>query len=151
MAAVAMSGNDSVTINNTILTDLADGDAVLLEFPNEIASVKIGKNGNAIYGFNTTGQMAEVKLRIVRGSPDDKFLQSLLTQQQNSFQSFVLMIGEFVKIIGHGDGSITNDTYIVSGGVFSKQVAAKSNVEGDATQSVSEYTIRFSNSPRALT
>ena len=37
MATVAMSGNDTISINNTILTDLADGDCVLLEYPTEIA------------------------------------------------------------------------------------------------------------------
>lgn len=151
MAAVALSGADTITINNTILADLADGDAVMLEFPNEIASVKTGKNGNAIYGLNESGKQADVKIRLVRGSADDKFLNSLLVQQQLNFAGTILMIGEFVKVIGHGDGSLTQDTYIMSGGVFTKQVLAKSNVEGDSAQSVSEYTIRFSNSPRALT
>lgn len=151
MAAVALSGNDTVSINNTILADLADGDYCVLEFPNEIMTVKIGKNGNAIYGFNATGQMAEVKLRIIRGSADDKLLQSLITQQNTSPQTFPLMIGEFVKLIGDGTGNVTNDTYILSGGVFIKQVIAKSNAEGDSAQSVSEYMLRFSAAPRALT
>lgn len=153
MSTVAMSGNDAISINNTILTDLADGDCVVLSFPNEIASVKIGKNGNAIYGLNTTGQMSEVKIRVIRGSADDKLLNNLLTQQQLNFSGFTLMIGEFVKLVGDGKGNVQNDTYIMSGGVFSKAVEAKTNVEGDALQSVSEYMIRFANNPaiRAIT
>lgn len=151
MAAVAMSGNDSVMINNTVLSDLADGDCISLELPNEIASLKVGKNGNTIYGLNETGKQAEVKLRVIRGSADDKFLNSLLIQQQANFAGFTLMIGEFIKILGDGSGNITNDVYILSGGVFMKAVAGKSNVEGDAAQSVAEYSIRFSNAPRALT
>jgi len=153
MASVAMSGNDTIQINNQVLTDLADGDCVVLSFPNEIASVKIGKNGNAIYGLNTTGQMSEVKIRVIRGSADDKFLNNLLTQQQLNFSGFPVMIGEFVKLIGDGAGNVQNDTYIMSGGVFAKAVEAKTNVEGDALQSVSEYMIRFANNPaiRALT
>jgi len=153
MATVAMSGNDTISINNTVLTDLADGDCVMLTFPNEIASVKIGKNGNAIYGLNTTGQMSEVKIRLIRGSADDKFMNNLLTQQQLNFAGFALMIGEFVKLIGNGQGNIQNDTYIMSGGIFLKPVEAKTNVEGDALQSVSEYTLRFANNPaiRAIT
>lgn len=151
MATVALSGNDTITINNTILTDLADGDCVVLTFPNEIATLKVGKNGNTIYGLNETGKQAEVKIRLIRGSADDKFLNSLLTQQQANFAGFVPMLGEFVKLIGDGKGAIINDTYILSGGVFNKQVEGKSNVEGDATQSVSEYMLRFSGSPRAIT
>jgi hypothetical protein len=148
-----MSGNDSITINNTVITDLADGDCVTLEFPNEIATVKIGKNGNAIYGQNQMGNMSEVKIRVIRGSADDKFLNSLEVQQNtgNNFPSTVLMIGEFVKLVGDGQGNVTNDTYIMSGGVFHKLIAAKSNVEGDATQSVSEYNIRFAAAVRAIT
>jgi hypothetical protein len=153
MAAIALSGNDSVSINNSVLADLADGDCVTLEFPNEIATVKIGKNGNAIYGQNQTGNMAEVKIRVIRGSADDKFLNNLELQQNtgNNFPSTVLMIGEFIKIMGDGQGNITHDIYIMAGGVFHKLNAAKSNVEGDATQSVTEYMIRFASAVRALT
>ena len=151
MATVAMSGSDSIQINNTILTDLADGDCIVLEFPNEIASVKTGKNGNAIYGLNESGKQATVRIRLIRGSADDKFMNNLLAQQQANFAGTVLLIGEFAKLIGDGKGNITNDIYITSGGVFTKQVMGKTNVEGDSTQSVAEYEIRFSNSPRALT
>lgn len=151
MAAVAMSGADSFSLNNTILADLADGDCVTVEFPNEIMQVKKGKNGNTIYGFNAQGQIADVKIRLVRGSADDQFLNSLITQQNANPAGFVLMIGEFIKILGDGAGNITNDIYVFAGGVFTKQVMGKSNVEGDATQSVSEYTIRFSSAPRAIT
>lgn len=151
MATIALSGSDSVTINNTVLTDLADGDCVTLEYPNEIASVKTGKNGNSIYGLNESGKQATMKLRVIRGSADDKFLNNLLAQQQANFAGTVLIIGEFVKLLGDGKGNVSNDTYITSGGVFTKQVMAKTNVEGDATQSVAEYELRFSNAPRIIT
>lgn len=151
MATVALSGNDVININNTVLADLADGDCVVLDFPTEIASVKTGKNGNSIYGLNETGKQAEVKVRVIRGSSDDKFLSNLLSQQQANFAGTVLMIGQFVKLIGDGKGNITNDTYIMSGGVFIKQVMGKTNVEGQPEQSVAEYTLRFSNAPRTLT
>lgn len=151
MATIALSGADTVKINNTVLADLADGDCVMLTFPSEIATLKVGKNGNTIYGLNETGKQAEVKIRLIRGSADDKFLNSLLAQQQSNFSGTVLMIGEFIKSLGDGQGHITSDTYILSGGVFAKQVEAKTNVEGDAAQSVAEYTLRFSGSPRVLT
>lgn len=151
MATIALSGADTVKINNTVLADLADGDCVMLTFPSEIATLKVGKNGNTIYGLNETGKQAEVKIRLIRGSADDKFMNSLLAQQQANFSGTVLMIGEFIKALGDGQGNITSDTYILSGGIFAKQVEAKTNVEGDAAQSVAEYTLRFSGSPRVLT
>lgn len=151
MAFVAMSGNDTITINDYLLTGMADGNTVELTFPNEIASVKTGKNGNSIYGFNTTGQQADVKIRVLRNSADDKFLQRLLNLQNLNFAGFPLVIANFIKKIGDGAGNIASDTYVLSGGVFTKGVDGKSNVEGDTEQSVAIYTLKFANAPRALT
>lgn len=150
MAAVSMSGSDTIQINNRILTDLADQNVVELTMPNNIAEVKTGKNGNSIYALNTTGQNCEAKIRVIRGGSDDKYMNNLLIQQQSNFSSFVLLTGQFIKKVGDGQGNITSDTYNLTGGIFLKQVEAKSNVEGDTEQSLSVYTIKFANSPRAI-
>lgn len=151
MSAIALSGSDTININNQVLVDLADGNCVELTFPNDIASVKTGKNGNSIYGLNESGKQCEVKLRVLRGSADDKYLNNLLAQQQANFAGTILMIGQFIKKIGDGQGNITSDTYIMSGGVFTKIPEAKTNVEGESEQSISIYTLKFSNAPRVLT
>lgn len=151
MSTVALSGSDTVMIQNRILADLADQNCVELSFPNDIASVKTGKNGNSIYGLNETGNQAEVKIRLVRGSADDKFMNGLLAQQAANFAGMVLLFGSFIKKLGDGLGNITSDTYIMSGGVFTKRVEGKMNVDGDSEQSVAIYTIKFSNAPRVLT
>lgn len=151
MSTIAMSGSDTITINNRVLADLADGNCVEMTFPNDIASVKTGKNGNSIYGLNETGKQSEVKIRLIRGSADDKFLLGLMAQQQSNFAGFALMIGNFIKKIGDGAGNISSDQYIMSGGVFTKQIEAKTNVEGESEQSVAVYTLKFSNAPRIIT
>jgi len=151
MGTVAMSGSDTININGQVLTGLADGNCVELTYPNEIANVKTGKDGNSIYGFNASGKQCEVKLRIIRGSSDDKFLNNLLSQQQGNFAGTVLLTGEFIKKLGDGAGNITSDTYIMSGGIFAKQIEGKSNVEGETEQSIAMYSLKFSNSPRVLT
>lgn len=151
MGSVALSGSDTISLNNHVFADLADGNCVELTFPNDIANVKTGKNGNSIYGLNESGKQCEVKMRILRASTDDKFLNNLLSQQQNNFAGAVLLIGTFVKKIGDGQGNITSDTYVMSGGVFTKQVEGKTNVEGETEQSIATYTVKFSNAPRAIT
>lgn len=148
---VSLTGDDTLIINDVNLTGLADGDCAVLDFPNELATVKTGKNGNSIFAFNETGKNCTVTLRVNRGGASDKFLNNLLNLQNQSRHLFSLMIGEFVKKIGSGDGEFTSDTYILSGGVFSKMVPGKSNAEGDTEQAVSIYTLKFSNAPRALT
>ncbi len=151
MSAVALSGNDTIVINGRPLADLATGDVVTLDYPSEIMGVKTGKNGNSIFALNETGKQADVMVKVIRGSSDDKFLLNLLTQQQANPAGFPLMIGQFTKQIGDGAGNISNDIYILSGGVFIKQIPAKANVEGDVAQSESEYRLKFSNAPRAIT
>jgi hypothetical protein len=151
MASVTLSGSDTVTINNQLITGFADGNCVELTFPTDIANVKTGKNGNAIYGLNESGKQCEVKMRLLRGCSDDRFLNNLLIQQQSNFSGTVLLIGEFTKRLGDGKGNVTSDIYILSGGIFQKQVEAKTNVEGEVEQSVSIYMLKFSNAPRAIT
>lgn len=151
MSVIALSGQDTINIQNQVLTGLADQNCVELTYPNDIANVKTGKNGNSIYGFNESGKQCEAKIRIIRGCPDDKFLLNLLSQQQANFSGTVLLVAQFIKKIGDGQGNITSDTFIMSGGIFTKQPEAKMNVDGETEQSVTIYTIRFSNAPRVLT
>lgn len=151
MPSVALSGADTLSINNHVFSDFGDATVAELTFPNDIANVKTGKNGNSIYGLNEQGRQADLVIRVLRGSTDDRFLTNLLNQQQNNFAGFPLMIGELVKKIGDGAGNITSDTYILSGGVFTKQVEVKTNVDGETDQSIAVWTLKFSNAPRAIT
>lgn len=150
MNGISMTGNDTLQINGTVLTDFADDNCAELTFPNDIANVKTGKNGNAIYGQNQTGNQAELKLRIVRGSADDSFLNNLLAQQLANFAGFALLVGEFIKNVGNGAGAVNPDTYILSGGVFTKIPEVKTNVSGETEQSVTIYTMRFATAPRVI-
>jgi hypothetical protein len=148
--SVSLTGADTIKINNRIFSDLADGDCAVLTYPNELATVKTGKDGNSIYAFNQTGQNCDLVLRVLRGSSDDKFLLNLLNNMKKDFSRFILMTGEFIKRVGDGTGSVSNDTYLTTGGIFNKNVDAKNNVEGDTEQSVSIYTLRFSNGDRSI-
>jgi len=148
--SVALTGDDTIKINDRILADLADKDCGVLDPPNELASVKVGKNGNALFALNQQGNIADLVIRVVRGSADDKYLNNLLNIQKNNFSGFVLMDLDFIKKVGDGKGNIAGDTYIGSGGIFTKNVPAKNNQEGDTDQSASEYRIRFSKCIRLI-
>lgn len=150
MTTVAMSGSDTVILNNRTLTDFAAGNVAELTLPNEIAKVKVGKNGNTIYGLDFSGLIVDFKLLLIRGSGDDQFLNNLLTSQTLNFAGFPLMIGQFIKYIGDGTGKITADIYNMAGGIFVKQVPARTNSEGEPEQSLSEYTLKFSNNGIAV-
>ena len=115
MASFAITGRDTLTINDRVLTDLADGDVSVLTFPNDITSVRTGKNGNTLFNMNQTGNNCDLVLRVVRGSDDDKFFNSLLVKMKSDLPAFELMDGSFIKKVGDGSGNITNDTYALAG------------------------------------
>lgn len=148
--SVALTGNDTTIINLRILADLATGDCVNLEFPNDLVDAKTGKNGNTIYAFNATGLVVNATIRLIRGSADDKFMNALNAQFLNDPPSFVLIAGEFVKRVGDGQGNINSDIYQLNGGVISKMPQGKENVEGDTEQAVTIWLIKFANSARSL-
>jgi hypothetical protein len=151
MAKIALTGADTATINNYPISDLADGNCIELSFPNPIANVKTVKRGNAIFGFNASGVQAEVKLRLIRGGNDDKFLMNLLAQQNGNFAGTVLLTGTFIKKLGDGLGNITSDTYVLAAGIFEKIPEGKSNVEGETEQSVAMYSMKFASAVRVIT
>lgn len=158
-ASVTLSGNDTVIINGRTFTNLADGTVAKLSFPNKLATAKIGKNGNAIIAQNQTGKLAELELRVLRASPDDRFLNGLLNAQVSNFAGFPLLVGEVTKVMGDGGSptappALVSDSYSLSGGYFSKLVEVQENVEGDTNQQVSVWNIEFVGSlttvPRSI-
>jgi len=150
MTQKSLTGKDTIIINERVLVDFADGDVVNLSFPNELMAVKTGKNGNSIYAYNESGKQVDVELRVLTGSDDDKFLNSLLRKMKQDPALFILLTGEFVKRVGDGSGNINNIKYTMDGGVFSQDVDSKENVEGDTEQAIAIYRLKFTNAPRSI-
>lgn len=150
MNVVSLTGNDTLVIAGRNITDVADVDWALITFENELANLKRGKNGNILYAENSMGLTGTMDLRLIRGSDDDKFMDTLLNEQLQDFASFRLLDGEFTKRVGDGFGNITPDTGQLRGGIFKRNVDSKSNAEGDTEQSVSVYRMEFGEVTRAL-
>lgn len=141
---ISLSGSDTIQINGRILNDLADGDCVMISFPNDIAVVKASKNGNTIYAKDEKGRQADVTIRILLASSDDKFLTSLLQLMNQDFSAFPPMTAMFSKRVGDGQ-VISTKVYAATGGVIKKQPDAKTSSEGDTEQSVAVWALTFGN------
>jgi len=150
MSQLSLTGKDVLKINNRLLNDLADGDCVHITLPNDSVAVKIGKEGNAVYALNEQGRQTNVEIRALRGGATDKQLNSLYAAQLADFASTILINAEFIKRIGDGAGGVTNDTYIMGGGVIPKLPEATSNAEGNTDQSLAIWSIIFTNRQRAI-
>ena len=155
MAGVSLTGGDTFAFFRAgtplIIDDFADGDNVMLEYPNNSVEVTPGKNGNVLYALNSTGVLVNVTLRILRGSTTDKFLNSRLAEYLIDPSAFILLDAEFIKRVGDGQGTITADTYRINGGVVRKPPSVKENVGGDTEQAVTIWEMTFGSSQRALT
>lgn len=149
--SVSMNGNDTVILDTRIMKDFGDGDTTVLTFPNNVVEAKRGKNGNVLFALNSTGKVANVVIRVLLGSDDDKYMNSRLQEYLNDPASFILFTGEFIKRSGDGEGNVTNIVYQLSAGAIQKMVEGKENVEGDTEQAIAIYTMVFANSDRALT
>ncbi len=151
MSKISVTGSDVIQIGGRNIADTADGDVGVLDFPNNVVEGKTGKNGNTTFAYNSTGLSATLTLRLLRGSADDKYLNSELALFLSDPPSYAFLRGEFVKRIGDGEGETTNDVYSLNGGVIQKQPNTKDNVEGDTEAAITEWSIFFSNTARSLT
>ncbi len=112
--------------------------------------MKTGKNGNSIFAFNNQGVQCDLKLRVLRASDDDNFLNDLVQLAKQNPAGFELLDGQLVKRVGDGQGNISNDSYLLGGGVPTRQVPAQSDADGGTEQSVAVYEFKFTNANRAI-
>ena len=151
MSVLAVTGRDTIIINDRVIADFADADNAALTFPNDLMMGKTGKNGNAIITMNHAGRISELTLRLIRGSDDDKFLNDLQVGNQNNFPNMSVITGSLVKNIEDGAGAVSSDTYTMKRGFFRKpHPDSKENADGDVEQGVSIYTITFLDCDRSI-
>ena len=149
MTTFTITGDDTLTLAGRVLNDLADADNVSVVFPNNRVESKTGKNENTIFARNMTGNNADVTIRVIRGSSDDRFLQGKIATSDKDFAATVLLDGGFVKRLGDGQGNVILDTYTMLGGMNMKRIDAKDNSDGDTEQGVAVYNLRFAKVVRS--
>lgn len=150
MGIYALTGADSLILNDRVLNDFTDGSTIEIAYQNDRVGVSTGKNGNTIFAENKQGDNAILTIRVIRGSGDDNFLNGLSVQQKRDLPSFTLMNGAFTKRIGDGAGKITFDNYVLLGGAFQRYPDAQENSTGDTEQGTVVYQIIFAQAQRAL-
>lgn len=150
MATYTVTGDDTLTLFDRVFVDIADGDTSTVTAPNDLVTMKTGKNGNTVYSRNAQGKNAEVVIRLIKGSSDDEFMQSQLDSQERDFPSFTLASGSFVKRLGDGLGNVKLEKYQMQGGVIRRIPDSKENVDGDTEQAVTSYQLMFANGGRSI-
>lgn len=150
MSTVTVTSADTLVLNGRVFNDFGTDDVTAVSFPNDLITLKTGKNGNTIYAKNEPGQNATAVLRLMRGSSDDQYMQAIIQASLKDFPSLQLLSGSFVKRLGDGLGNVVSDVYALAGGVISKNVEGKENVSGDVVQAESIYNIKFASAVRVI-
>lgn len=140
MGATAITGKDTLTLNGHVFHDFADGDCGKLVYDEDLTKLKVGKDGNAVFGQNQQGRAATLTMRMILGGADDKYLNGLLASYLSSPSDYVLDLGSLFKRVGDGAGNTASVVYQLIGGVPKKQPEVKINTDGDPEQAVSEWT-----------
>lgn len=150
MATYNLTSDGTLTLYDRVFNDFADDDISAITFPNDLVTVKTGKNRNTIYSKNEPGNNATAVVRLIRGSSDDRFMQTKISQMKADFVGTELMFGEFAMRLGDGEGNVIRDVYTLKGGIVTRQIDGKENVSGDTAQGVSIYNIMFADVERSI-
>jgi len=148
--AVSLTGKDVIVINGRVFKNFADATLAALTFDGELMIVKASKDGNTIYALNEQGRVSTLSLRLLLGSSDDKYLNSLLASMKSDPAGFILMVGSFTKRVGDGAGNSNLVVYQCVGGAFTKNPGASSDATGNTDQSVVVWDIKFGSADRAV-
>lgn len=151
LGVVNITSNDTLLLNGIVngvmvqqlFTTLSNKSTVVIEPPNDLVNVDIGKNGNAIFANIRKGELGDMELRPLMANVDHVFLNAQLAQWRANSAAYVLMNGSFTKVFGDGLGNIKRFAYTLNGGVVRRNVRAEENVEGEVDQAVAAFKLTF--------
>lgn len=154
-----VTGNDIIQLGLsadglTTVTSFADGDYARVSFPNDIMNFVIGKNRNMLASYNAMGTLAEMELRLLRGSKEDKFLQDCFPTFASDQLNFSFIFAKIIKNLGVSNegasASSISETYALNNGIISKAPEIISNVSGSTDQGVVVWQVRFAEFTRTV-
>lgn len=155
-----VTGNDIIQLGLsasglTTVTSFADGDYARVTFPNDIMNFTIGKNRNMLAAYNAMGTLAELELRLLRGSKEDKFLQDQFPTFASDELSFSFIFAKVIKNLGTSIGGTSGEVaiseiYTLNNGIISKAPEIVSNVSGSTDQGVVVWQVRFAEFTRTV-
>jgi hypothetical protein len=150
MPATVITGKDTLVLNGHVFHQLADGDCGKIVYDEDLTKLKVGKDGNAVFGQNQGGRAGTLTIRVLIGSADDKYLNGLDASYLSDSSGYVLDIGSLFKNLGDGGGNRNSVVYQLVGGAPKRQPEGKINADGDPNQSVTEWTWIFAQVARSI-
>jgi hypothetical protein len=143
-------GKPVFTLDGRVLADFADGDYITADMPEDISAMKVSKNGNTIVVLKESGRMVAIKVRLLKASSDDKFINSRAQEWKSDAPAFIPFAGTYAERVGDGAGNVNTVVYQLAGGYPKRIPAASMSSEGEAKSAVAEWEIHFANGDRSI-
>ena len=150
MGAFTITGSPVFQINQRPFSDFADGDCIVVDFPQDTGKMKTAKNGNVIASLDSQGFQMDLTARLLLGSGDDRFMNSILATWLNDPASYIPMTGYFVHRVGDTSGTVRSIVYQASVGIPKNIPKAKVSSDGDFEQSVAVWNLHFGFATRTI-
>jgi hypothetical protein len=147
---ISLIGNDTLVINGRSLLNFAGPLSAKFEFPDDVTTVQLGKNGNAVIALKNSGKRMNGEVNLLIGSDDDQYFNALLSAYLADPPSFALMPITFTKRSGDGQQNVTNITYIGTGGIFMKIPMVQDQAEGESEQGTTKWMFAWPQVIRAI-
>lgn len=135
------AGQDTLILNGYTYTSIGTGDAIVLDFPEELTQMDVTYNNQIIQARNARGSMATLTIIVPVGSGDDLQTESFATQVINNFVDTPFLQGTYSRITADTQGNLITTTYVIIGGTVKKIAGLKTNSTGDTTQLLSTWEI----------
>lgn len=141
--STSIAQSDSLRLNNQVVSTFAQEDCGKLDFPNELISVDVDKQGNGLLAINQRGLICDLDMRLVMAQTDDQYLNSLLAQQTSG--SPTVLSAVFTKNFADAKGNVTSVQVQLNGGAFLRGIPMIISAGGNIEQTVAVYKLRFAN------
>lgn len=141
--STSLAQSDTLRINNQVISTFANEDCGKLEFPNELITIDVDKQGNGLMALNQKGLIADLDIRIVMAADDDQYLNSLLAEQTGGTATILSAV--LTKNFANQNGDITSVQVQLNGGGFKMGIPMMLSSSGNIEQTISVYKFRFAN------
>lgn len=134
--------SSTFVLNGTTINDFIEGDIIEVTPVNPVTSHVNGSGGNVIINKRTDHDVHDVKVRVLKNSDSDIFLQNELNQEAPTVLQGSLK-ENYTK-----DGTDGVDSWLLENGSFTDRPSfVSNNQDGNSTV---EYTIRFRSGTRLV-
>ncbi len=141
--STSLAQSDTLRINNQVISTFANEDCGKIEFPNELMTWDVDKQGNGLLAINQKGLISDLDVRLVMAADDDQYLNSLLAQQMGGKPT--ILSGVLTKNFANQNGDVTSVQIQLAGGGFKMGVPMMVSAGGNIEQTVALYKLRFAS------